>query len=219
MLLAFDTSGPHCTAVLAKPDGSPVALRSEEIGRGHAEHLVGLVDEVLSEGRLDWHDIERVGCTTGPGSFTGLRVGLAAAQGLTLALNKPGVGVSVFEVLARACAERVKGEPFCIVQDARREQVYVQAFDGAGRPMAAPSAHDLGALEKVFPVPVSKVAGTGANLVSERLAGLAVIDGPNHPLPQHLASACMAAPATAGLKPLYLRAADAKPQKQMTMAP
>ncbi|MEL7228651.1 MAG: tRNA (adenosine(37)-N6)-threonylcarbamoyltransferase complex dimerization subunit type 1 TsaB [Pseudomonadota bacterium] len=102
MLLAFDTSGPHCTAVLANPDGTPVASRSEDIGRGHAEHLMGLVEEVLSEGRSGWQDIECVGCTIGPGSFTGLRVGLAAAQGLTLALNKPGVGVSVFEVLARA---------------------------------------------------------------------------------------------------------------------
>ncbi|MEM9733319.1 MAG: tRNA (adenosine(37)-N6)-threonylcarbamoyltransferase complex dimerization subunit type 1 TsaB [Pseudomonadota bacterium] len=213
MLLAFDTSGPHCTTVLAAQDGSVIAMRSEEIGRGHAEHLMGFAQDVLAQGGARWSDLTCIGCTTGPGSFTGLRVGLATAQGLALALKKPGVGVSVFEVLARACLDTKDPHPFCIVQDARREQVYLQTFNASGQPMAAPCVVDLTQLAKEIPTSITRVAGTGAQMAAMRRGDLQVLDMDPYPTPQNLATACAAAPKEASLSPLYLRSADAKPQR------
>lgn len=205
MLLAFDTSGPHCTVVLAQPDGAVTAYGSEEIGRGHAERLMGLVDHVMGEAGADWTALTRIGCTTGPGSFTGLRVGLAAAKGLALALGKPGIGVSVFQVLARQVHH--EGQPFIVVQDARREQLYVQHFNGARQALNPPAVISAGEL----PGDVSIVFGTGALIAQTHRPDLTVLDGTTHPLPQALVACCWDAE-DAPLTPLYLRSADAKPQ-------
>lgn len=129
--LALDTSGPLCQVALVA-DG-PCAIEAEKIlqlNAGHAEHVFRLIDEILNEASLAISDIDRIGVTTGPGSFTGLRVGLAAAKGLGLALGCPVVGVSTFE-LAFLSAPTFHGVTW-VALDARRGQYYVHQFDLKG---------------------------------------------------------------------------------------
>src|SRR5688572_14347483 len=103
LLLALDTAGPDCAAALARsaPRGCEiVARRSECLGRGHAERLMPMIAELLAETATSFTHIRRIVVTTGPGSFTGIRVGVAAARGLALALAVPAVGVGSLEALA-----------------------------------------------------------------------------------------------------------------------
>ncbi len=114
MILAIDSSSAACTAALLDADGELIAERHEELGRGHAERLVPMIQEML-EGRAASHILVGVG----PGSFTGIRIGLAAARGLALALGVPAAGVTTFDALAA-------GAPGAIpVIDAKRREVFV----------------------------------------------------------------------------------------------
>ena len=99
-VLAFDTSGPWVAVCLAG-DGTEV-LQVEEMARGQAERLFGLIGEVLAEAGLDYGALDRIGVGTGPGNFTGLRIAVSAARGLALALETPAIGIGGLEALARA---------------------------------------------------------------------------------------------------------------------
>lgn len=98
-ILAFDTSAAHCAAALLSGDRL-LALRTEPMEKGQAERLMPLLEEVLAEGSLGWADLDALAVGTGPGNFTGVRIAVAAARGLALALGKPALGVSRFEALA-----------------------------------------------------------------------------------------------------------------------
>ena len=126
-ILAFDTSAAHCAAALLC-DGV-VSVKSESMDKGQAERLMPLLEEVLAEAGLDWHDLAAVAVGTGPGNFTGVRIAVAAARGLALGLGIPAIGVTRLEALAYGLPR-----PVTVVEDARRGEVYVQAFgpDGAG---------------------------------------------------------------------------------------
>lgn len=134
-LLVLDTTGPSCSAALRCPGQADLIL-SEEIGRGHAERLAPMVEQLLEKAGLAPRDLDRIGVTTGPGSFAGVRVGVAFARGLSLALGVPAVGVSTLAVLARQ-ADPQSSRRIAIVHDARRGERVVQAFD-RGQPLAGP---------------------------------------------------------------------------------
>ena len=99
LVLGFDTSAAHCAAALLSGD-QIIAVRAEEMGRGQAERLMPLLEEVLAEGGADWSDLDAIGVGIGPGNFTGIRISVSAARGLALALNIPAIGVSSFEAIA-----------------------------------------------------------------------------------------------------------------------
>lgn len=99
IILALDTCETYCSAALVK-DGSLLASYSEDIGRGHAETLLPAIEKILEQARLGWNDIEKIAVITGPGTFTGLRIGLSVARGLAISLKIPCVGVSALECLA-----------------------------------------------------------------------------------------------------------------------
>lgn len=144
ILLAIDTAGVDCAVGLYDSDlDRMLAARSETIGRGHAEKLMGMIDAVLDEASIALPSIERLAVTIGPGSFTGIRVGLSAARGLALALSVDIVGISTLGVLA--AAERRRGGAVAVLaaMDAKRDEVYVQGF--------APDAAALGEA-RVVPV-------------------------------------------------------------------
>ncbi|MDF1802882.1 tRNA (adenosine(37)-N6)-threonylcarbamoyltransferase complex dimerization subunit type 1 TsaB [Thalassovita sp.] len=99
LVLAFDTSAAHCAAALLS--GNRVILsRAEEMGRGQAERLIPLLEEVLAETKTTWTDLDAIGVGVGPGNFTGIRISVSAARGLALGLNIPAVGVSTFDAIA-----------------------------------------------------------------------------------------------------------------------
>lgn len=209
-ILAFDTSGPWCTAVLST--GADTTLRRHvDMARGQAEALVPMLDALLRDTGLGWKDLDAVAVGIGPGNFTGIRIAVATARGLALGLGIPGIGVSLFEVLAaqHAPARRV----LCSVE-APREGACVQIVD-RGTPQGAPHLIDLSAppSEPVAPV----VIGHRAADIAKALGAQAI-----EAVPQDLAAqiALIAAQRLrAGVvlrdcpAPLYVRPADAAPPR------
>ncbi len=176
--------------------------------RGHQERLAPMAREVLAEAGLDFPAIDRIGVTIGPGSFTGLRVGLAFAKGVALALDRPCVGVGTLEALAASVAGEVS---IAAVIDAGRGRVYLQFFE-RGRPVSAP---DILAVEEasarlvdVFSHGEMLLVGPGAALLSGGAVRTTRRDLPA-PDPRAVARLAGAAPVIPP-RPLYLRPADAK---------
>lgn len=128
LTLAFDTSAAHCAAVLFT-EGEVLAERLVPIFRDRSERLLPLLGGVLAEGGAAFADVERIGVGIGPGDFTGIRISVAAARGLSLSLGIPAHGVSTFDALA---VDRT--EPFMVTIDARAGRVFVQLFDGPHAP-------------------------------------------------------------------------------------
>lgn len=214
MLLVIDTSGPCCSTALYDLDAKAVVAEiSENLGRGHAERLMPMLDELLSNTQQNWQNITRLGVINGPGSFTGLRVGLATARGLALALGVPCNTLSVFEAFDAELGD--KGE-LGVVMDARRDQIWMQCFAN-GSALGEPQALATADVAEALPSSVNRLAGSAAAMVAERLGRGARIES-GAPSPSIAAVAKRIADhAPAGHKPvaLYLRAPDAKPQKPM----
>lgn len=127
-ILAIDTAlgAGHAGLVI---DGKATAQRCLTDQRRLAEHLVPAIDEVMAEGGTQYSDLDRVAVTVGPGSFTGLRIGLAAARAIGLALGCPVIGLTTLEVLAHGAADLVDpGQIVICALNARRGQIYCQAF-------------------------------------------------------------------------------------------
>lgn len=208
IVLALDTSLEACSAAVVE-DGRVRAARSEPMARGHQERLAPLVAALMQEAGLAFSDLDRIGVTAGPGSFTGLRVGLAFAKGLGLTLGRPVVAAGTLQAMA---ADRAEGFIACVI-DARREQVYVQGFrDGvaATEPSALTAADAVRMLIDVDPRGPDRLVGSGAKLLADAFPNAVVEDRPGAD-PVALAGLVAAAPAPEGPpRPIYLRAPDAK---------
>lgn len=194
------------SSVAVIEDGRALAARSEPMTRGHQERIAPLAKQVAAEAGIAFSDLDRIAVTVGPGSFTGLRVGLSFAKGLAEALGIPCVGVNSLEALA--ATTQAKGFVAAAL-DAKMGQVYLQVFDGATALMA-PDALDIGAatarLAELYSGGPATVAGSGAALLDGVLPGatrqdLAFAD------PVAIARLAAARPAPAhSPRPLYLRA-------------
>jgi tRNA threonylcarbamoyladenosine biosynthesis protein TsaB len=185
VILAIDTCLGACSAAVLD-GGRVLASRSEPMERGHQERLAPLLTEVMAGAGVGFDQLDRIGVTVGPGSFTGLRVGLAFAKGLGLALERPVVGVGTLEALAASA--RATGLVAAVV-DARREQVYMQPFRD-GLALAEPEALTAAALV---------AAGLTGTETDARLA-------PDPAVVARLAAEAAPEPP----RPVYLRAPDAK---------
>jgi tRNA threonylcarbamoyladenosine biosynthesis protein TsaB len=230
-ILAFDTCFEACSACVARRrDGDVVELAAalERFETGHAERLVPMVDEVMQWAGLAFVDLNRIAVTVGPGTFTGTRIGIAAARGFALVTEVALAGVSSLAVMAdvaiRELGKRRHEESFAVAVDARRGEVYAQLFGASGldarsAPMLLPveEAARLGSNGPLL------IAGSGAAAVAEAAASegrhaAACLPGL---LPDASALARMAGelvPASAQLAPLYLRAPDAKAQAGKVIA-
>jgi tRNA threonylcarbamoyladenosine biosynthesis protein TsaB len=206
IVLAIDTAGVDCAAAVFDSDSGKLLGRvSETIGRGHAERLMAMIDEALAEARLSLSDVQRIGVTVGPGSFTGIRVGVAAARGLALALGVDCVGVSTLEVLAQTASESDKAVLAAI--NAHRDEVYAQSFEH-GVPQGAPLLLELDDYLARAAIPGTILVGSASALVADRNAET----GPDHYPIEIVARISAMAKAQGKPKPLYLRGPDAKPQ-------
>ena len=121
MILAFDTSGAHCAAALLA-EGHLRAAAAEDMTRGQAERLMPMLEEVLKMGAVRWSGITTLGVGIGPGNFTGIRLAISAARGLSLGLNVPAIGINTFDAIALDHAN-----PVLATVKAPRDQLYVQA--------------------------------------------------------------------------------------------
>jgi tRNA threonylcarbamoyladenosine biosynthesis protein TsaB len=222
-VLAIDTALAACSAaVLDTQNGGVVASESLPMVRGHAEALLPLLQRVMQAAGLTFPDIDRIAVTTGPGSFTGLRVGLAAARGIALAADKPAVGVSTLSAYAAPHVADDDRFPVVAAIDARHSHVYLQVFAPGGRSFTAPRLAPLHEAIKAAAETASCIAGSAARFVADGLTaegfaanGVAPVVVDPSPAPDIGWVARMGAvvpPEQAPLKPQYLRAPDAQPQ-------
>jgi tRNA threonylcarbamoyladenosine biosynthesis protein TsaB len=205
IVLGLDTCLSSCS--VAASDGVRVLAAAREVmARGHQERLAPMTREVMAQAGLPFSDLERIAVTVGPGSFTGLRVGIAFAKGLALSLDLPAVGIGTLEALAT----EADGLVFCAI-DARRGQLYLQAFED-GRALMAPDALTAEAaaarLAELSQGRPFTLVGSGAVLLADFAPGARVI--PAEGADARKVARLAAGRAPGPLKPLYLRAPDAK---------
>lgn len=170
-ILALDASSQACSAAVID-DGKVVAGRLKRLERGQAEALIPLAAEALAEAGLACAGADIIACTVGPGSFTGLRIGLAAARGLVLATGRSFAGITSFEALARAVPpEDRKGRRILVAVDAKRAELFIQLLDEKLAPLGeaqAASPENIGALLPPGPL---LVTGDGAERLKPLLSG------------------------------------------------
>jgi tRNA threonylcarbamoyladenosine biosynthesis protein TsaB len=217
-VLALDTALDACAAAVLdteRPD--LVATETVPMSRGHAEALLPLIARVMDAARLDFAALDRIAVTVGPGSFTGVRVGIAAARGIALAAGKPAIGLTTLAAFtAPHVAAGFAGTVIPVI-DARHAHVYMQVFGPGGRAAMPPRLAALGeAVEAARSRAPALITGSAANLVAAEWPA-------DEPAPQVVATSApeigwvarlgAAAQADRALpKPLYLRPPDARPQ-------
>jgi tRNA threonylcarbamoyladenosine biosynthesis protein TsaB len=217
-VLAIDTAlGACAAAVLDTAYGGIVASESLPMIRGHAEALIPLVARIMQQSDMKFHDLDRIAVTTGPGSFTGLRVGLAAARGFGVATGLPVVGVSTLSVYAAPYLGADKQLPVVVAIDARHNHVYLQTFDPTGRTVIAPRLAPLSEAIRAASEAPSCLVGSAAQAVADGLAKSAPtpprVDPRDAPEIAWVAKIGAVAPEDKSPpNPLYLRAPDAQPQ-------
>jgi tRNA threonylcarbamoyladenosine biosynthesis protein TsaB len=216
-VLALDTALDACAAAVLdtqRPD--LLASETRTMTRGHAEALMPLVARVMDAARLEFGEIDRIAVTIGPGSFTGVRVGIAAARGIALAAGKPAIGLTTLAAFTAPHVAAGFAGTVVPVIDARHGQVYMQVFGPGGRALIAPR---LAAVRDAV-----QAARTGAALIVGSAADLVAAEWPaGEPPPTFVAAGApdigwvarlgAAAQADRAMpKPLYLRPPDARPQ-------
>ncbi|RST87570.1 tRNA (adenosine(37)-N6)-threonylcarbamoyltransferase complex dimerization subunit type 1 TsaB [Aquibium carbonis] len=216
-ILAIDTAAEWCAACLFDDgSGGLLGLEARDIGKGHAEALMGVIGAALERAGASYRDVEAIAVSVGPGSFTGVRIGVATARGLSLALKVPAAGVTTLAALAFEAEPLANGRPVLAVLDARRDEFYAALYGPGGAVHAAPAILDLNAAVAMAGLMKPLIVGSGARLVAEA-AGL---DG-NATALADLRTAAIETVARlaarqgfAGEKPrpLYLRGPDARPQ-------
>lgn len=212
-VLVIDTTLGACTAGVSE-GGSVLGQRSEVMSRGHSERLGGFVRDAVAEAGGGFGSIERIGVTVGPGSFTGLRVGLAFALGLGQALGRPVVGISSLQALAQSADGEQIGLIASVI-DARRGEVYLQTFL-EGEPLQPARAATLQDARAALAGPSARRwAGDGATLVTDDPGAVLIA-------PTVAALAALTErlnPADHPPRPLYLRAPDATPPTRLPGQP
>jgi len=225
-ILGFDTATSACSAAVWE-DGRIAARRFEPMSRGQSERLMPMVREVLSEAGADFPDLDLLAVTTGPGAFTGLRIGLAAARGMALAGDLACFGVTTLDTVAAGVSETERQKAnVLVVLDSKRTEVYAQAFRSDLRPLSEAQAlmpADLAALTANGEGDANRVlvAGDGAGQVIQALKdkGIEAVLSTAPGVPDAATVAAIAAERWSSdqpaepLRPLYLRPPDAKASK------
>ena len=207
MLLAIDTSGPVCAACIFDENRDFVlAARSEEIGRGHAELVTDQIKDCLAEADLSLKHMKRIIVVNGPGSFTGLRVGLSAARGFSLGLGIPVTPISTLDALEYVARKTAEEGVIAVVSDARRDEYYWQ-LNGNN-----PNIDKAKIVADALADQPAKICGTGSNAINALLANplpviheLSVV-----PIEDIARLGGNKESVNGSIEPLYLRPPDAK---------
>lgn len=222
-ILALDTSANLCAVAVLDSIGNRILAEvTEDIGKGHAERLMAIVQQVLDQAGLDIASIGKIVVSVGPGSFTGARVGVSTARGLALALHCPVVGVTTLEALAHDARMLMPGRPVVAAIDAHRGEIFAQVFAGdataEGEAFAIEPAAFIAQLESHSRETV--LTGSAAESLNAALGDKAFAMASQNATGTIAAFATIGAEREAGEKPkpLYLRGPDAKPQQGFTIA-
>jgi tRNA threonylcarbamoyl adenosine modification protein YeaZ len=224
-ILALDTSMGACSAALLQRDDHArnIFARAERMARGHAEALMPMVAEVMNESGTGFAELDVIAATTGPGSFTGVRIAISAGRALALVTRAKLFGIDSLTVMARQAHDAAGGAPFAIAADARRGMVYFGLYDEAARKLDGPRLIAPDDAATLLPNALKAAFGSGANLVAEAAGkrGLAIEAALPELEPSAIDLAALAAESgetVPVLRPLYLRPPDAKPQAQAAIA-
>jgi len=220
-ILGIDTSAAACSAALWR-DGTVLAAERQAMARGHAEALMPMIERVLASAGLGYRDLAAVAVVAGPGAFTGLRIGLAAARGIALAANIPAIGVSAFAAIAAGIPAALRaGRAVAVAIDTKRGDLYLQCFDSRLEPVESGRVVALADIATALPAGAIHVAGDGSPLLRPLLAEArrdAVFDSnpapPDAGVVAGLGAAQFAASQGAHMpppEPIYLRAPEATP--------
>ena len=218
ILLGLDTALGACSAALV--DGARVlAHEHQAMQRGHAEALAPMVERVMRESGISFSQLERVAVTTGPGTFTGQRVGLAFARALGVALAKPVIGITTLDAMAEQALTQLHLPLAIAVADAKRGEVYFGVRSANGETLIAPELIAIEAVaDRMDALAFSKghaiaVAGTASETIKpliEAAGWLAADSAVRQPDAVFVAKLAVDAPLGQTPKPLYLREPDAK---------
>jgi tRNA threonylcarbamoyl adenosine modification protein YeaZ len=218
-ILAVETSlGVHSVAVRA---GAVMTVRSQDREASRAETVVMLIQQAMREAGLAYADLDLIAAATGPGSFTAIRTGLAAARGIALAAGKPVVGATSLEVIAAEVAANalVTGR-FAVALDARKDELYVQVFDAGGVSAGDPVLMARSGARALRDEGLVAVAGPGADILAGWLddatpaIGLDIV-----PTAARLAIMGPTLARDRRASPVYIRPADAKPSSPDAAVP
>lgn len=175
IVLALDTAATACSVAVRRQDWV-LAQECLPMARGHTEALIPMVRRVLAAAETTFSDLNLVGVTVGPGAFTGLRVGLAAAHGIALAANVPCVGVTTLEAIAAAVRYQKQDDRVVLIAlDTRRGDFYAQAFSAEGAALEGPRACNAAELPDLLTARDAWVAGDAraAAAAALHVAGIA----------------------------------------------
>jgi tRNA threonylcarbamoyl adenosine modification protein YeaZ len=223
-VLAIDTALEACSvAILDTGQPDRAVHESQAMTRGHAEALMPMIARAFERAGLDASQLDRIAVTVGPGSFTGLRVGIAAARGLALATGKPAVGLTTLAAYAAPLIAADDRVPVVSAIDARHGHVYLQVFGAGGLTLVKPAVMIAEDAARVSLGGPPRVVGTGAEILARAWpAGErppVLIGNRRAPDIEWVARLGAASPETgAPPKPLYLRAPDAQPQAAAQLA-
>ena len=230
-ILAFDTCLGACSAAVGVAAGGAlenVESLYEEMPSGQAERLMPMIDAAMRAAGIGFAALDRIAVTTGPGTFTGTRIGIAAARALALATGASVVGMSTLELMgmeaAHAIGRQRAGRNLAVTVDAHRGQVYAQLFGTVGEaPCSPPQLLTIAEAADLARATPTVFAGSGAAAVAA--AASAAGHRAEAVLPEFqpnaaylLLAAQSRQPTSSPLRPLYLRPADAKPQAGKALA-
>ncbi|MBL4740534.1 MAG: tRNA (adenosine(37)-N6)-threonylcarbamoyltransferase complex dimerization subunit type 1 TsaB [Sneathiella sp.] len=171
-ILALDTALNACSVAISE-EGTIRAFCHEERSRGHAETLLPLIKTLMAEAQITFDDLDLIAVSVGPGTFTGLRIGLSAARGLSLASGTPCIGVTTLEALAASVKPEIAmGRPIVATADARRKEIYMQSFtyqekDIFPSQLIKAEAVPIESAGQVLPQDPFVVLGSGAQLLMD----------------------------------------------------
>lgn len=223
IILAFDTCFSACSVALRLPGHGRANSfsRFSLMEKGHSERLVPMMSEVITEAQITIGDVDAFAVTTGPGSFTGVRTGIASARALALATGKPVHGTSSLHVMALGMRPTSPEGAIAIAISTRDGLIYFQTFDGAtASPKIEPCLiSPQAAVEAMGGMAAYTIGGTGAGLVatfaSQQGLLLRLAAGRIDADAARLANIAHDLPVLNPPRPLYLREPDAKPQAGM----
>jgi tRNA threonylcarbamoyl adenosine modification protein YeaZ len=223
ILLAIDTAASLCAACVHDSEtGVELGREVLDIGKGHAERLIGAVENALGRAGLAYADLDRIGVSIGPGSFTGVRVGVATARGLALALGIPAVGVNTLEALAAEAHADCPDRPILAAIDGRRGDLYCAVYAPDGAVLSEPAAISVADAVLLARRHDAALAGNGGDAILAAAGNHPPLDTGLHNATADIGFyARLAAGREASNekpKPLYLRGADAKPQSGFAVA-
>jgi tRNA threonylcarbamoyladenosine biosynthesis protein TsaB len=219
-ILAIDSS---CGAIscCVCDEGAPEALarRTEPMVRGHAEALAPLVEKLIAQVPGGFGSLDRIAVTNGPGSFTGIRIGIALARAFGLALDIPVVGVSTLAAFAGPLLLEPRSGVIVSAIDARHGQVYFQLFEASGRPLIAARVETVRDAVRAIGAGPARIAGNAAKVLAEEFGrhATAFDSSAGAEFPDILAVARIglaADPETSPPRPYYLKSPDAQPKAE-----